>query len=390
MGFACSRARSPDSEAFEPPPPPGSPMPSMAAAPMEDRRMREERPLGGLADKGGGGRGASSSTKNAKADADDPLAMLDERADGAPKQQRMVHYDGSIQLRVTDPRKTLDEAAAMATSMGGFVEQQNETMVMLRVPVDHIREAFTKLLGLGDVLSKSLSAADITDAFTATELRLKTMRTSRDRLIVLLANVKDEDERLEILGQIRRLTEEIDALDMRVKTLAKLAAFSRLTLEVQPRETRGTTKADALAAFRWIDDLSPFRRDTAQRGSLLKLAAPAEMVVLDEARHWVAESADGAVVWTSKRKNAPKGSSDFWASAIAERMQADFAETSRGKIGGFDFVTFIDGGTTHYRYLVGVRAAGDDLEVIEIYYPTPEHETRYAPGVNAVIPGGTS
>jgi hypothetical protein len=192
------------------------------------------------------------------------------------------------------------------------------------------------------------------------------------------------------LGEIRRLTEEIDALDMRVKTLAKLAAFSRLTLEVQPRETRGTTKADALAAFRWIDDLSPFRRDTAQRGSLLKLAAPAEMVVLDEARHWVAESADGAVVWTSKRRNAPQGGSDFWATAIAERMQEDFARTSRSVIGNFDFVTFVDGGTTHYRYMVGVRAVGSDLEVIEIYYPTPEHEKRYAPGINAVIPGGAS
>ncbi len=349
--------------------------------------------IGGIGGKGGGGRGAPSgtSTISKKAKEEDPLSELDQKEDEAPaKERRMVHYDGSVMLRVTDPRKTLEEAALMAISMGGFVEQQDQTMVMLRVPVEHIRDAFAKLLGMGDVLSKSLSAADITDAFTATELRLKTMRTSRDRLIVLLANVKDEEERLEILREIRRLTEEIDALDMRVKTLAKLAAFSRLTLQVQPRETRGTTKADALAAFRWIDDLSPFRRDTAQRGSLLKLEAPAEMVVLNEARHWVAESADGAVVWTSKRKNAPKGSSDFWASAIAERMQDGFAETSRGKIGGFDFVTFVDGGAAHYRYLVGVRAAGDDLEVIEIYFPTPEHEKRYAPGVKAVIPGGNS
>jgi hypothetical protein len=380
----------PDSESFEAPPPPGAPMPSTAAG-----APPQEKPSDGFGGKGGVGRAEPSSrpsrTSKKMKDDDDPLAVLDAPdADSPPKQQRMVHYDGSVQLRVTDPRKTLDEAAVMAAGMGGFVEQQDETMLMMRVPVEHIREAFNKLLGLGDVLSKSLSAADITDAFTATELRLKTMRTSRDRLIVLLANVKDEHERLEILGEIRRLTEEIDALDLRVKTLAKLAAFSRLTLQVQPRETRGTTKADALAAFRWIDDLSPFRRDTAQAGSLLKLKAPAEMVVLDEARHWIAESADGAVVWTSRRKNSPRGSSDFWASAIAERMQADFAETKRGKIGNFDFVTFADGGSTHYRYMIGVRAEGDDLEVIEIYYPTPEHEKRYSPGVNAVIPAGTS
>ncbi len=347
--------------------------------------------LGRAGGKGGGGRGqdrAASKMKSAKNEEADELT--DDPATTTPAKARMVHYDGSVRLRVTDTRKVLDEAATMATAMGGFVEQQNETMVMLRVPVEHIREAFQKMLGMGDVLSKSLSASDITDAFTATELRLKTMRASRDRLIVLLASVKNEEERLQILGEIRRLTEEIDGLDLQVKTLAKLAAYSRLTLEVQPRETRGTSKADALAAFRWIDELSPFRRDTAQRGGLFKLQAPAEMVVLDEAQHWIAESADGAVVWTSKRKNAPKGTDDFWASAIAERMATDFAETTREKIGRFEFVKFVDGGSNHYRYMVGVHADGDDLQVVEIYYPSPEHEKRYSAGVNAVIPGGNS
>ena len=32
----------------------------------------------------------------------------------------MVHYDGSVRVRVTDPRKTLEEAATMATDMGGY------------------------------------------------------------------------------------------------------------------------------------------------------------------------------------------------------------------------------------------------------------------------------
>lgn len=394
LGVACMRSKS-DSEAlYEPPPPPGA-YPVQAAAPMEKPAPMADGVAGllGRSGKGGGGRAQDrGSAKSRARDEDDVDALADSPADPsttAPA-KRMVHYDGSVRLRVTDTRKVLDEAATMATAMGGFVEQQNETMVMLRVPVEHIREAFQKMLGMGDVLSKSLSAADITDAFTAIELRLKTMRASRDRLIVLLASVKNEEERLQILGEIRRLTEEIDGLDLQVKTLAKLAAYSRLTLEVQPRETRGTTKADALAAFRWIDELSPFRRDTAQRGGLFRLKAPAEMVVLDETSHWIAESADGAVVWTSKRKNAPKGSDEFWASAIAERMSPDFAETTREKIGAFEFVKFVDGGTTHYSYMVGVHADGDDLQVIEIYYPTPEHEKRYSTGVNVVISGGQS
>ncbi|MBC7794726.1 MAG: DUF4349 domain-containing protein [Clostridia bacterium] len=311
------------------------------------------------------------------------------KQDEAPA-KRMVHYDGWVRVRVTDPRKTLDAAAQLAIAAGGYVERQDNTMVMLRVPVAKVRDAFTELQKLGDVLSRSLTAQDVTDSFTAAELRLKTLRASRDRLIALLATVKDENERLQILSEIRRLTETIDSLDLQMRTLASLAAYSRLTLETVPREQRGTSRSDALAAFQWMDALSPFSRSVAANEKKLKLETPKEFVLLSDVDRWIAESADGAAIWTHERKNAPVGSSDFWASALAGRLGNDFSEVKREQVGDYAFVTFIDGGDTHYRYRVGVKADGKTLDVIEIYYPTPDHEARYGTSVNAAINGGAS
>ena len=336
------------------------------AMPKGDMRLKDEDGRGG----GGPGKPGAQSRPEEK-----PV-------------KRMVHYDGWVRVRVTNPRKTLEDAATIATTAGGYIESQNDTSVTLRVPVEKVRECFVGLQKLGDVLSRSLSAQDVTDSFTSAELRSKTMRATRERLIAVLAQTQDEDQRLEILQDIRRLTEEIDGLDIQIKTLARLAAYSRLTLETFAREERGTSRNDALAAFRWMDALSPFSRAVSDANKKLKLDTPKEFVLLSDVGRWTAESADGAVIWTHTRKNDPDGTSDFWATALADRLGQDFSEVKREKLGGYEVVTFIDGGEAHYRYRVAVKAEGKQLEVVEIYYPTSEHETRHEAAVDAVLSAG--
>lgn len=379
--------------AMAPPPPPAEAehvFAKPATAPVLNKKSSAL--LGALGGSGGGGPGAASKGRGSSADRrpapEDPSTIAPPEAPVA--QKRMVHYEGWVRVRVTDTRKAIEDAASIATAAGGYVEYQSDNHVALRVPVARAQETFIALQKLGDVEARSLTAQDVTDAFTAAELRLKTMRASRDRLVALLASAKDEHERLRLLAEIRRLTESIDSMDLQVRTLAKLAAYSTITFEAVARQTRGSVRADGISAFRWLDELSPFSRGVAQQGKLLKLDAPKEFVKLGDTSIWSAESADGAVIWSHERVNAPQGTTDFWATAIAERLGPDFAEAKREQLGGYDFVSFIDGGDKHYRYRVGVKADGKKLEVIEIYYPTAEHETRYDAAVKAAISGSAS
>jgi hypothetical protein len=128
--------------------------------------------------------------------------------DAAPAQQaaRMVHYNGYVLLRATRPEEVVAEAVAMAEAMGGYVERRTLSSATLRVPVVEFKAAFDGLAELGDVLDKSMTAQDVTEAFTSVALRLKTARETRARLQELLARAVDEAEKLALLQEIQPLS----------------------------------------------------------------------------------------------------------------------------------------------------------------------------------------
>jgi len=307
-----------------------------------------------------------------------------------PQRARMVHYNGYAKLRVTSAKQTLADAVKLGEGAGAYVEALSDTTVTLRVPVAKFRELYAALLKLGDVIDRSMTAQDVTDAFTAADLRLRTLKASRDRLIELLARARNENEKLQILAEIRRLTEEVDQLEMQLKTLASLASFSRLTIEAVPRQAHEDQRAEELAAFRWIRELSPFKRDVALQGKFFELRAPDGMVVLDNKGHFVAESADGAVIWASSRDNDPAGTSDFWLAALRERLAREYKTAETQTIGEFKVLRLVDQGDVAYRYLIGVRARGDRLDVVEVYFPSAEQEKRYGEAIKAAVERGES
>jgi hypothetical protein len=112
------------------------------------------------------------------------------------------------------------------------------------------------------------------------------------------------------------------------------------------------------------------------------------MVVLEDDDHWTAESADGAVLWTSKHENEPHGDTAFWLGALRTRMEQDYPSVEVVTIGGYSFLCATDSGAGHYRYFVGVMAHDDELNLIEVYYPTRQAEERNAAAVRAVIERG--
>jgi hypothetical protein len=277
----------------------------------------------------------------------------------------------------------------MADAAGGYVETLTATSVTLRVPVARFRALFAELAKIGDVLSRSMTAEDVTDAFVALGLRLETLEASRARLIVLLGKAKKTREKLRLLREIQRLTEEIDQLEMHRTTLASLASLSRLTVEAVPHRVHvGRAADEPIASFRWIHHLSPFSRGVAELGDRLELNVPEGFVALSDIDNWVAESADGAVIWTAEHEMQPPGTTAFWADAVRLRLKRRYGNAEVLTIGEFQVVRVVDTSEVEYRYLVGVRAVGDGLQVVEVYYPGPEPEERYGAAVRAVIEGG--
>lgn len=306
-----------------------------------------------------------------------------------PKSTRMVFYTGYAQLRVTRPEDLVDTVAKAAEARGGYVERRSLTSITVRVPVAQFEDAWREALGLGEVMSKSLSAQDVTEAFQDVELRLAAHQAMLTRYQELLAKTTEEQEKLRILREIQRLSEEIDLIQSQLRTLGSLAAFSRLTVEGVPRQALVERAVrEEIEGFDFIQRLSPFRADVNFEGELLKLTVPEGFVALNDRQHFSAESADGAIVRATRLTNEPAGDAAFWIAAIEDRLASEFASAERSEIGGFQVLRLVEPGADDpYRYLIAVRVEGKHLQLVEIVYPGAAQEERYNAAVRAVLAG---
>ena len=297
-----------------------------------------------------------------------------------PAAARMIHYSGWAQLRVIKVEDAIDQATALARAVGGEVEQVGSRSITLRVPVAAFQTTYDQLLmQLGDVLQKRVSAEDVTEAFTAVDLRLGTLRRTRDRLVALLAKAEDEAEKLALVQQIQRVSEEIDRTESMLRTLGRLASFSRITLELVPRAAQAWQGGEPdTYELAWIRALSPFRPDLlTEVGRRLDLPVPAGMVQLPPRKHFIAESADGARVWTGRLPNEPVGDGAWWAAAVVERLGREFASATTAQVGGFTVVTLVDRADRPYTWLIALRADGRHLDVVEAFFLSPDQAARY-------------
>jgi hypothetical protein len=311
----------------------------------------------------------------------------------APRQQRKVHYDGYVQLVAKRPEELLARAEELTKAVGGYVESLSGTQLIVRVPVADFRALFEQILELSEVLQQRITARDITDAYQAVELRMRVLEASRSRLMTLLAKVFREHEKLSLLAQIKRLTEQLDQLQLQLQKLARMAAYSRITVVAAPRPQPAAAMAQReLGAFQWIARLSPFRRKVAQEADRFEIQVPKGMVELDHddsiwgGDPWVAESPDGVTVWTMERDNNPRGSAEFWHAALVNRLSERYPSHESYKIGAFHVLELKEEiGQQKYRYLVAVRVDDDELEVVEIYYPSNEHRERHHRAVERAL-----
>lgn len=261
---------------------------------------------------------------------------------------------------------------------------------MLRVPVARFQQTFENLLKLGDVLSRSLSAEDLTEAYLAVDLRITSLTAMRERLINLLAQAKTENEKIALVQQIQQVSEELDQLQAQLRTLATLSDYSQITLQlVQHEALSGGPGEGEAGAFQWITQLSPFTRGLSQEGRPVTLTVPDGLVRLSK-DPWEAESADGTHIRSTRIPNAPLGDSAFWMDAIQKRLAADFASAETSDAGNFKLLRLQYRGDNPYIYVIGVHAVGKDLEVIEIFYPSLDQEKRYKEAITHALTGDAS
>jgi len=302
---------------------------------------------------------------------------------------RMIHYNGYANLQVARPEEVIEEIVAISKEVDGNIERRSIKSITIRVPKESFADVFAAILEMGDVLSKSVTSEDVTEAFTSVELRLQTAKTTRDRLVALLEKTEDEKEKINILRQIQRLNEQIDVIEAQMRTLQNLADLSSISIELSARAAIGDGPSQAEPeGFFWIHELSPFQNTVCSSGKRLELETPEGLVSLHKKGAYLAESADGTVLRTTRLNNDPMGDAAFWQRAIHKRLKGGFGTVEQGSLGSFSTITLQEDSDNPYIWMIAVRNNGKDLELIEVYYPSKAQQERYQKLIEAAIVGG--
>ena len=315
-----------------------------------------------------------------------PARLLPDRPDLSPAERLRV-YSGNLELSVGRVEAARRAIIDYVGEIGGHVERSQDDMVVVRVPAARFTEAMNRIEREGAVLVRAIETADVTDQYTDLERRLEIAVRSRDRLYELLERSEDASERVAILREIRRLTEEVERLRSSLASLADFVAFSRITVRLVPRIPPIGPARDRIP-FPWIARLDPLRATVGPARRDLHLEPPGSFAVFESGRRVAAEAADGTRIRAGARPNDPDGDAGFWSRALRYHLQPFYASAEPITVGSFHGVLLDSRDTVPHAFLVLVAPRADELVVIEAYFPNAEARDEFLPEIVAMIERG--
>jgi hypothetical protein len=326
-------------------------------------------------------------------ESDDLLAQLAEDSSGivptttaAPQKpaERKRIYSGFCRLVVDEVEEAKADLTQFAEQNGGYVESAFENTIVLRVPAARFRELFEAILDRGELLYKSIETFDVSDYFRDQEIRLRTAERARGRLYTLLERTDDVEERLAILREIKRLSEEIEGIRLRLESLERQISFSRITVELVPRLPVEEIRKEDIP-FPWIASLEPVYGSLPRLRGQASLPLGEEFAVLEDRRAFRAESPDGTRVRIGSTPNHPRGDEEFWQRALIHHLQPFYRQAEPLEAGSLRGVLFTSKDRNPYIYLVAVQMEGRRLYVVEVFFPDLEAKDQHLEGIREAL-----
>jgi polyhydroxyalkanoate synthesis regulator phasin len=168
----------------------------------------------------------------------------------------LLIYEAEVNLAVHEVREKIQQVIAISDAIGGYLQQQDENLVVIRVPAAQFREALRRVEEVGDVLARRITAQDVTEQFRDTRIRLRNAMQMRDRMAELLERADTVPDSLVIQQELERLTETIELLSGQLRSLEGRIAFSTITVRFQPVQTDVLVPREQFRLpFPWLDML---------------------------------------------------------------------------------------------------------------------------------------
>ena len=136
-------------------------------------------------------------------------AVSNSMADGADFQApegRKMTYSTNLVINVPDTVKGVKSASAIAEKHSGYTTYSDNSTASIKIPVANAQNALKDFEAIGSVKSKTITANDITEHYTDTQVRLENLRRLQKRLSELLSRANKVDDILRIERELSRVT----------------------------------------------------------------------------------------------------------------------------------------------------------------------------------------
>lgn len=171
------------------------------------------------------------------------------KIESAPRSRfdRMIIKDANMRLMVIDTDIALDRVTQITEDFGGYIvssrtwyqqagaESLKWATVTLSVPSDQFEAALRRLRELAaQVLDEIASGTDVTEEYVDLQSRLKNLEATRDRIRQFLDQAQTVEEALQVNEQLSQVEEEIEQIKGRMNYLSDRAAYSTITVNLEP------------------------------------------------------------------------------------------------------------------------------------------------------------
>jgi len=284
----------------------------------------------------------------------------------------MVVYLGYLKLRVKRRLDAVDRITRMTEKAGGYIDSLGQRVIVLRIPASDFHKVMAAFAQIGEVVDRRVKALDVSKQFTDLGTRLAIAKRSRERLLALLKTVKDVQQRLSIVNEIKRLSERIEGIESTLSTLRNLADYFTITIELDA-VVRSHRQMTHRSPFPWVRRLAAHRLTIRDGNDDVKMTMPKGFVLFEKDDDFRAQSADTSMLRAGRLDNEPRGTSKWWSAAVHHEMDGrDEALVDTGSKGLLEWRVYRNKDVRPRYWLIAVHADGEDLYVVEVFFPNAD------------------
>jgi len=160
-------------------------------------------------------------------------ASFDGAPSGGPSQEaesRMITYSVSLELSVTDTEDTRRLITEQVKTFDGYITRDSNNAITMRIPSEKMDDFLIEARKLGKVENESKTGVDITEQYRDNVIRLESLKSVRERYLLLLGRANSVSDILSIEKELERVNSQIELMEGRIKNAETSVAYSNISI----------------------------------------------------------------------------------------------------------------------------------------------------------------